>query len=336
MKPAASDPTRRTFLVAAGALVVTFSLAPRRVFGEDAAEGARSGPRLSASLTKTPWLDAWIRIDGDGRITVFTGKAELGQGIKTALLQVAADELEVAPTVIEMVTADTGRTPDEGVTAGSHSMQDSGTAIRQAAAQVRQLLLESAGKRWGIAPDLVTTTGTGSLRAPDGREAAYGELAAELSLHVEAKPEAPLRTAKRRVIGQNLPRLDIPAKLTGGAAYVQDMRLPGMLHARVVRGPSFGTRLEPIDAGSLSGLLGFVSLVRKGNFTAIVAENEWSAIVGMRQLQAAGWHRTAAPLPTAPTDAILQSLEFEDVAVEKVAGTAGAPVRSLKARYSRP
>jgi CO/xanthine dehydrogenase Mo-binding subunit len=76
--------------------------------------------------------------------------------------------------------------------------------------------------------------------------------------------------------------------------------------------------------------------VRKGNFTAIVAENEWSAIVGMRQLQAAGWHRTAAPLPTAPTDAILQSLEFEDVAVEKVAGTAGAPVRSLKARYSRP
>jgi CO/xanthine dehydrogenase Mo-binding subunit len=193
-------------------------------------------------------LDVWLSIDAEGRATVFTGKAELGQGIRTALLQVAAEELDLPPSAVEIVTVDTARTPDEGVTAGSHSMQNSGTALRNAAANLRMLLARTAAGAWGIDPSTVSTSGDGRIPAPDGREAGYGPLAARLSLHVEAVPDAPLRQpAQFRTMGWSLQRLDIPAKLAGGAAYLQDMRLPGMLHARVVRGPGAGTRLQQPD-----------------------------------------------------------------------------------------
>ena len=130
-----------------GALVLSFSLAPHRL----SAQGAQNAgvqpipePPLPGSLKSEPMLDSWIRIDADGTITVFTGKAELGQGLKTALIQLAAEELVVEPPSVHLVTADTSRTPNEGYTAGSHSMQDSGTAIMNAAAQVRAILIEEA------------------------------------------------------------------------------------------------------------------------------------------------------------------------------------------------
>ncbi len=148
----AGRPTRRA-LLRGGALVVSFSLLPRRCC---MAQGAPPRPAaLPGSLAKYPMLDAWIRIDGDGAITVFTGKAELGQGIKTALIQLAAEELVVAPEAIDLVTADTARTPNEGYTAGSHSMQDSGTAIRNAAAQARVLLIEAAAKRLDVPAEAI-------------------------------------------------------------------------------------------------------------------------------------------------------------------------------------
>jgi hypothetical protein len=130
-----------------GALVLSFSLAPHRL----SAQGAQNAgvqpipePPLPGSLKSEPMLDSWIRIDADGTITVFTGKAELGQGLKTALIQLAAEELVVEPPSVHLVTADTSRTPNEGYTAGSHPMQDSGTAIMNAAAQVRAILIEEA------------------------------------------------------------------------------------------------------------------------------------------------------------------------------------------------
>ena len=135
--------SRRVFLTGGGALVVGFSLVPR-LRAQSAGEAA---PALPGSLGKTPMLDSWIRIAGDGAITVFTGKAELGQGLKTALLQIAAEELIVAPEAIGLVTADTARTPDEGYTAGSHSIDTSGTAIRHAAAQARAILIGAAAAR---------------------------------------------------------------------------------------------------------------------------------------------------------------------------------------------
>ncbi len=130
---------RREFIVTGGALIVSFAL-------------PASAQKLPGSLDKEALLDAWLRVGADGRITVFTGKAELGQGIKTAILQIAAEQLAVEMNAIELVTADTARTPNEGYTAGSNSMKDSGTAILHAAAQARELLVAQAAKRLGVQP----------------------------------------------------------------------------------------------------------------------------------------------------------------------------------------
>src|SRR5204863_45877 len=139
--------------LAGGGLLVAFSMAGHGLAqlaggGEGGAAPRPVRPDLPGSLKSNPVLDSWVHIAPDGRITVFSGKAELGQGIRTALLQVAAEELDVPPGAIDLVTADTARTPDEGLTAGSHSMQDGGTAIANACANVRMLLTRTAAKRW--------------------------------------------------------------------------------------------------------------------------------------------------------------------------------------------
>ncbi|MBP2301852.1 xanthine dehydrogenase family protein molybdopterin-binding subunit [Azospirillum picis] len=369
---AAKDATRlsRRGFLAGGALVVSFALAPRAFAqlaggGEGGAGPAVVAPELAGSLRTTPWLDAWIRIGADGRATVFTGKVELGQGIRTALLQVAAEELDMPPARITLVTADTDRTPDEGLTAGSHSMQDSGTAIRNAAANVRMLLAQEAARGWGVAADTVATGGDGMLRAADGRSLGYGDAAARLSLHVKAVPDAPLRDpAGYRTMGRDLPRIDIPAKLTGGAAYLHDLRLPGMLHARVVRGPSVGTRLREPDVAAVSRMPGVVGIVRRGAFLAVVAEREWTAVQALRHLQRAAYGRDAGTQPQEPlpaggegggagggaeggaegggpmsADAIaaaLTALPARDIPIMDTRGPTGPAAHSVRARYVRP
>jgi CO/xanthine dehydrogenase Mo-binding subunit len=294
-------------------------------------------PELPGSLKSFPWLDSWIQIDAEGRATVFTGKAELGQGIKTALIQVAAEELDIAPSTVKLVTVDTRRTPDEGPTAGSHSMQNSGTAIQNAAANVRMLLTQAAAKNWKVSFDSVTTTGDGHVLGADGRTVGYGVLAAKLSLHVEAIPNAPYRApASFRTMGKDVRRVDIPAKLTGGAAYVQDMRLPGMLHARVVRGPSFGTRLKALDVATVVAMPGVVQVVQRGAFAAIVADREWNAIAALRHFQKADYERTAPPLPTIDIATTLKALPREEITVLDTHDATAPAVRTLKASYSRP
>ena len=315
----------RRRLLASGALVVAFSLSRRAI-----SQG------LPGSLGKSPLLESWIRIDADGRITVFTGKAELGQGIKTALIQIAADELAVPPDHISLITADTARTPDEGVTAGSRSLSDSGRAILNAAANVRILLTESAAWRMLTEPDKIELR-DGVAHAPNGENLTYSELAAVLSLHVEAKPDMPRRTGGSRLIGIDLPRVDIPAKVTGGAAYVQDMRRPGLLHARVVRGPSDGTRLKAADFHTVTQMPGVVRVVRDGSFTAVLAETEWAVIKALRRLQAAGWERPGAPLPAEDMAEAIRRLPARDVAIFDTPGPpAPSDGKVLKARYSRP
>src|SRR5262245_9388299 len=240
--------SRRNFLAASGSLIVSFTLFPRWCAAQAAKPGAK-GVKLPGSLQNTPMLDSWIRVAEDGSITVFTGKAELGQGIKTALVQVAAEELVVEPRAITLVMADTGRTPDERYTAGSQSMQDSATAIRHAAAQVRALLVGVAAGKLGVSGESLTVGG-GAVRAPDGRRATYGQLVAGATLNVQAQPQSPLRDPSTyTVIGQSFPRIDIPAKLVGVATYVQDLRLPGMVHARVIRPPSYDAQLRAVDTG---------------------------------------------------------------------------------------
>ena len=200
-----------------------------------------------AALQTTPLLDSWIRIDANGSITVFTGKAELGQGFKTAFQQIAAEELDVPFESLKLVTADTGRTANEGYTSGSQSMQNSGTAIQNAAAQVRELLVAEAARRLDLPVESLRTENA-TVIAPDGRRLGYSYLVADDMLHVQAQAKSKLKDPSTfKVMGQPVPRVDIPAKVTGGAAYVQDMRLPGMVHARIVRPPSYGAQLTECD-----------------------------------------------------------------------------------------
>ncbi|MGE0239216.1 MAG: molybdopterin cofactor-binding domain-containing protein [Parvibaculaceae bacterium] len=325
---------RRSLLTGGGALIVSFPLLPAAA--QEAPQPETASPKLPGSLDKTRFLDSWIRIDAEARITVFTGKAELGQGIRTALTQVAAEELDVAFMDIELVTADTGRTADEGFTAGSQSMQNSGTAIRNAAAQVRELLVAKAAERFNLAAgDLKTAEKM--VTAPDGRRASYGELAAALDLQVEARPQSPLKAPEGlRVIGQSLPRVDIPGKVSGGIAYVQDLRLDGMVHARVARPPSYGATLASVDTKSVATMPGVISVLRDGNFLAVVAEREFQAVEALRALSAAAqW----AELETLPDEArlpqALQDLERE-VGTVAEAGMPSFGSEVFEATFTRP
>ena len=324
--------SRRDAFGAGGALIVSFAFAP----SARAKAGANANPALPGDLSKTPYLDSWLRIDANGRVTVFTGKAELGQGIKTAILQVAAEGLDVAPESIELVTADTAQTPDEGYTAGSHSMQDGATAVMTAAEQARALLVSEAARELKLDAANLTVS-NGVVGAPDGRTLGYGALASRLSLHVKATPAPPPESPRaRKQIGHSLPRIDIPAKLTGGAAFVQDMPLPGMLHARVVRPPGYGAHLASLDAHSVPRLPQVVKVIRDADYLAVVATREWEAILASRALAAAARWSAPAPLPDqSHIHEILQHLPAEDVPV-LATGSPARSVRTRKVRYTRP
>ncbi|HSC22984.1 MAG TPA: molybdopterin cofactor-binding domain-containing protein [Casimicrobiaceae bacterium] len=329
MKPAPQRLPRRAFLARAGALVVTFSLASFDAPGQQA-------QRLPGSLDKTPLLDAWIRVGADGSVTVFTGKAELGQGIRTALIALAAEELVVAPASIALVTADTRRSPDEAYTAGSHSMQDSGTAIRNAAAQVRELLLARAATRLGAPVDALRAE-NGAVVASDGRRVAFGELAADGYAEVKATPVSPLKDPSTyRHVGKGLPRVDIPAKVTGGVAYVQDLRLPGMLHARVVCPPSYRARLVDAPVGGVGRMPGVVEVFRDGSVLGVIATHEFEAIRAMRALASAARWATSTTLPQGDVFARLQAMPSQEiVAADRSGGGIIAAARTIEATYTR-
>ena len=329
---------RREFLRRSGALVVGFTLVPAALAqgeGGGAGGAAKAGPKRPGSLAKDPYLDAWIRIDGEGRVTVCTGKAELGQGIKTAILQIAAEELDVEYRRIHLVTADTALTPNEGYTAGSHSLQDSGTAIRHAAAQVRAILVAEAARRWSTTPDGLRVE-DGVVLGTGGQRAGYGELVAQRSLHVEAAPQSKLKDARDfRVMDRAVQRVDIPAKVTGGIAYVHDLRLPDMVHARIVRPPSYGAKLVAVDTAGIEGVDG-ARVVREGDFLAVVAPREWDAIRAMRRLEAAARWQESAALPDARAlPAAVLGLPARATVIHQQ-GSTGAGTRTVEATYSRP
>jgi nicotinate dehydrogenase subunit B len=317
----------RRAVLAGGSLLVAFTLTRAR-----AAEQPPGG-----DLKIAPDLDSWIRIDPDGQITVFTGKAELGQGISTALVQIAAEELDVGPAQITLITADTARTPNEGYTAGSHSMQDSGTAIRDAAADVRALLVQAAASRWSLPPGQLRTQ-AGQVVAPDGRRIGYGELAGSVDLQRPAPQPYPLKPpATYTVIGKSLPRLDIPAKLTGIPSFVQDLRLPGMLHGRVVRPIAYGGKLLRVDESAATKIPGVVKVVREGSFLGVIAEREFSAIQAMRALGASAQWGPGHNLPKqSEVGQFLQSAPHRDISVIDHPAPSPPNARTVHARYSRP
>ncbi len=323
-------------LAGGGALIVSFSLTGA-IAQEQNAPAAAPAANPPGSLKTSPYLDSWIRIEADGSITVFTGKAELGQGFKTAFQQIAAEELDVPFASLKVVTADTKLTANEGYTSGSHSMQDSGTAIQNAAAQARALLVAEAAKRFGLPAENLKTE-NGAVVAPDGRRLSYGDLVAADMLHVQAQAKSELKDPSAfKVMGQSVPRVDIPAKVTGGAAYVQDMRLPGMMHARIVRPPSYSAELVDCDTSAVEKMPGVVKVVRDGNFLAVVAAKEFQTIKAMKALLAAATWKESARLPKQDDLAsVLTSLPAQTSTIFERSDPSVSGQSTIEASYMRP
>jgi len=325
--------SRRRFLAAGGSLVIGFSLSPKALF----AQGSPAATKLPGSLNTTPMIDSWIRLGADGSITVLTGKAELGQGVRTALIQIAAEQLFVQPGKIQLITADTRRTPDEGYTAGSNSMKDSGTAIMNAAAQVREILIARAAVRLGLSADKLKAE-DGAVIVSDGRRIAFGDLVGGELTRVRAESQIKLKDpASYTVVGHSMQRVDIPAKVTGGAAYVQDLRLPGMVHARVVRPPAYGAQLRELQSASVEKMPGVLKVVHDGSYVAVVAEREFDAIRAMRALAAAArWdERALLPEPSELFDYLTRLPYDSFIDADNHATTAGV-TKTVEANYRRP
>jgi nicotinate dehydrogenase subunit B len=326
--------SRRSFTQGLGIVVATFAWTARSAIGQASAN-------LSFSLRNNRKLEGWIRIEPDNSVVVFTGKAELGQGILTALAQIAAEELDVAFDKIRMVSADSTRGPDEQYTFGSQSVEQSGSAIRAAGAEARAILLAAAARRFGVTEAQLNAT-AGSIVAPDGRRATYWQIASsepELLRREIAANVAPKRPADYRIVGQSVERIDLPAKLTGQASYVQDMRLPGMIFARVVRPPRYGAKLIALDETAARSVAGVVAVIRDGNFLAVAAEREEQAIAARNALASgARWSDDGTSLP----DMSKLPEELRQFRSEtSVVGTAGQsePVpsgaRRISAEYAR-
>jgi len=245
-------------------------------------------PRLPGSLHLNRRLSQWLHFRADGVVEVKPGKVELGQGILTALAQIAADELDVPLERVRIISVVTPESPDEAVTSGSLSVQDSGSAIRHASADARRIFLSVAAQRSGVAFEAVTVT-DGDFIGPQGKIGSYWQFAEAGLLEVEASPDARAKPASaRRLVGISAPRRDLPGKLRGAPAYVHDLRLAGMMHARVIRPSVRGATLAALKDGPLPG---DARLVRDGNFLAVLASTEWDAEAAAARITArAEWH----------------------------------------------
>lgn len=304
---------------------------------------------LPGSLRQTPDLDAWIRINDDETVTVFTGKVELGQGIKTAIMQIAAEELDVAPARMRVITADTGQSPNEGVTAGSMSVQVSGASVRVAAAEARHLLLLQAFEHLEAqTPADALQISDGTITDPaTGRQVTYWQLMGGKRFgHQITGIGQPKSPDAHQLVGQPEKRIDLLGKVTGGPSYVHDMALPGMLHARVVRPPSYHARLVSVDLESIRQMPGVVEVVRDGSFLAVIAEREEQAIRAREALLAnAEWNYQAdLPAHMSVYDTLLSlpeqpALIVDGAPVDDPIPAIEAPpeaVQTLSATYLRP
>jgi CO/xanthine dehydrogenase Mo-binding subunit len=325
--------TRRGFTQGLGGLVLAFSLDPAELLAQGAAA------RLPGSLNNNRALQAWIRIGGDGNATVYTGKVELGQGILTALWQIAAEELDLAPSRVRIFSADTALSPDEGQTAGSQSIENSGTALRLACAEVRAMLVDLAAEKLAV-PANSLTVADGVISTADRLKVTYAEVAAQLDLTKEATGKVqPKPASAHKIVGQSAPRSDIPGKVTGRISYVQDIFEAGMVHGRVVRPPRYGSTLESVDDAAVSKMAGVIKVVRDGSFLGVVAEREEQAIKAREALVKSAKWKLGPELPDpANIHAHLKSLpnKTETIGVKQAPALAAANARALEATYTKP
>lgn len=295
-----------------------------------------SRPALPGSLAKTPRLSAWLRIEADGAVIATPGKVELGQGVLTALTTIVAEELDVSPAAVRLRPAATDRSPDEGVTSGSLSVQDSGMALAQAAAEVRALFRAEAARRLGVAEADLSVEG-GVFTGPGNARIGYAEMAGAVDLDRDARGlAAPRPAAARRLRGRAAPRVDIPGRVFGARPYVHDLSPERALHGRVVRSDAAHARLTALDDGPARAVAGVVAIHRDGNFLGVLAETEAAAERAAAKLaQGAQWDvEDALPDQHALAD-WLRAQPVDPRVVERRGARPENPARTLERDYMR-
>ncbi|UJP66842.1 xanthine dehydrogenase family protein molybdopterin-binding subunit [Mongoliitalea daihaiensis] len=332
---------RRDFLKKSGQLLIGFQLFPllNCTTKEDELHAIYNGiperPHLGREL-----IDSWIRLDSEGHVTVLTGKKELGQGIRTALIQIAADELQVDINRCHIINGDTGQTANEGYTAGSNSIEGSGKAIRQAAAEAKFFLVQLASERLDVPLESLTIK-DGSIYAADNRQVSYWELLDGQYYKRHITGNAPiLEPAQHQYVGKPIPREDIRQLVQGKAHFVHDLSFPDMVHARVLHPPSYGAQLEELKKDKITALPGISDVLVDGNFVAVIAEREYQAVKAWEKMKViAVWEKPS--IETMPSQLFsdmrkhAQKPEVIRTDPKTISSISNAELR-LKASYQKP
>ena len=341
--------TRREFVRDAGGLLIGFSMLDASILPR-----VLAAPAMDAAEDHSPRrLDAWLRVEKDGTIRIFTGKVEIGMGVETGFAQIVAEELDVAPANVRFVMGDTSLTPDQGGVGGSTSIAMGAQPLRNVAATARSLLLQIAAQRLGVPfDDLQVTHGVVTAKNDASKSISYAELAGGTDLNDLLKVTGrgfalnvvgrgqPKDPSTYTVVGKPLPRVDIGPKILGQWKYVTDVRVPGMLHGRVVRPASAGAKLVSVDDTAAKAIRGYRQTVVEGNFVGVVAENEWTAIRAARALKVT-WTKPEAAFPaqralydhmrTVQPKASKETLKTGDAE-----GAIAAAAKKVKATYEWP
>ncbi|HEY0911484.1 MAG TPA: molybdopterin cofactor-binding domain-containing protein, partial [Bradyrhizobium sp.] len=295
-------------------------------------------PKLPVSLAANPKLASWVRLSAEGHVLVSPGKVEIGQGIVTALAQIAADELDVDIGRIRMIRASTAGSPNEGVTSGSLSVQHSGRALRHVCAEVRQIFLAAASDRLGVDIDALEIR-DGMLSGPGNTRTSYWELASDISLDRDATPGVtPKSSAQRSLAGNSVQRIDLPDKVFAHPRFIHDTALPGMLHGRVLRPELSGAKLAALREDGARAIAGLVAIARDGNFAGVVSETEDGAEAALAALRKGASWSSGEILPDEDNLAEwLKAQPTESTVIDKkMAAHAGEKLRTIRRQYSRP
>jgi nicotinate dehydrogenase subunit B len=281
---------RRDFLKAGGSLLIGFTAAPR-ARAQQPADVLPGDPGQGPAQPDPDRLDTWIAIHAENTATIFIGHVDLGQGIATSLLQIAAEELDLDMSQVKTVRLETGKGPNTGNTGASSGVNRGGPRIRLAAAEARQALLRMASARLGAPVEKLTVAhGVVSVGGNSARQVTYGQLIGDRRFEVPYTGTAPIKDYRtHKIVGTSVPRIDIPDKARGAYVYMQHVRLPGMLHGRVVRprgqgSYAAGARVMTVDGASIRDIPG-ARVIRRGDFVGVVAPKEWDAVRAARQLR---------------------------------------------------
>jgi CO/xanthine dehydrogenase Mo-binding subunit len=297
-----------------------------------------SPPKLPVSLAANPRLSSWLKFSADGHVVVSPGKVEIGQGIVTALAQIAADELDIDISRVRMHRASTASSPNEGVTSGSLSIQQSGRALRHACAEVRRIFLQKASDRLGTEIDALRIE-DGTIRGPGNVSTSFWELAGDVSLDREATADVtPKAVARRALAGSSVQRIDIRDKVFAQARFIQDCAPPGTLHGRVLRPEVSRAKLVELKENGARAVAGFVAIARDGSFAGVVCETEHAAEVALKALgKGATWSGGEALPDEDDLVSFLKSQPLESTVID-ARRVASSPTiaRTIKRQYVRP